>query len=82
MSSKNFHHPELFVGDGQYAHMPLWWQDGLDPFNMHLGIFFATAMPYVHAELEHTESVRHYSFPELRVVLPVFFGFSWQIKMY
>jgi hypothetical protein len=40
-------------------------------------VFFAAAMPDVHAELKHIEAIRHYFFPELRIVLPVFFGFSW-----
>jgi hypothetical protein len=31
-------------------------------FDMNFCIFFATAMPDVHAELKHIETIRHYFF--------------------
>ena len=48
--------------------MPLGRQNGFYSFNVDFRIFLTAAMPYVHAELEHTKPIRHYFFSELRVV--------------
>jgi hypothetical protein len=62
--------------------MPLGREYGFYSFDMHLCVFFAAAMPDIHAELKHGKTICHYFFPELRIISPVFLGFGWQIKMY
>jgi hypothetical protein len=62
--------------------MPLGRENRFYSFDVDFRIFFTAAMPYVHAELKHIKTIRHYFFSELRVVFPVFFCFGWQIKMY
>jgi hypothetical protein len=37
-------------------------------------------MPYVHAELEHLETILHNQLTEMGIGLPVFFGFRGQVK--
>jgi hypothetical protein len=49
---------------------------------MHIRIFTAAAMPYVHTELKHLKAVCQNIFPEFRIDLPVFFSFSGQVKHY
>lgn len=62
--------------------MPLWGQDSFYSLYMHLGIFPAGAMAQVNAELKHIEAVGHDILSEFGVNLPVFFGFSRQVKKY
>lgn len=82
LASENFHHPELFISDGQNPDMALWGQNSFYSFDVYFGIFFAAAMPYVHAKLEHRKTIGHYFFPEFGIILLVGFCFRWQVKMY
>lgn len=79
---EDLHHSKLFIGDAHYPDMAFRRQDGFYSFCMYLGILPATAMPYIHAELEHGEPVCHDLLPEQCIVFPVLFGFGRKVKMY
>lgn len=81
-SPENFHHTKLFIGNTHDANMPLLGKDFFHPFNMHVCIFLAGAVPQVNAELEHVETIRDNILSEFGIDLPVFFGFCRKIKKY
>ncbi len=60
--------------------MTLSGQDLLYPLYMHVGIFPATAMPDIQAELEHRKPVVEYLLAEFRIDLSLGFCFRWQVE--
>jgi hypothetical protein len=82
MSTEDFHHSELFVGNTHDAYMPFWGKNVFYPLDMYLRIFPAGAVPQVYAELEHIEAVGHNIFPEPGIYFPILFSFCWQVKKY
>jgi hypothetical protein len=81
-AAEYFHHPKLFIGDADDPDMAFWRQDRLHSSHMHIGIFPAAAVAYIHAELEHRKPVCHDLLAEQGIVFPVLFGISRQIKMH
>jgi hypothetical protein len=62
--------------------MPFIRQDFFDPFYMDIGIFPAAAVPHIHGELEHLETVSQDVFTEFGIDFTLCLGFRRQIKKY
>ena len=82
MTSEEFYIAKLFVGDGHNAYMPQFGQDALDALDMYIGIFAAVAVPQVHTELEHGETILHDFFTESGCHLPFLGGFCRKVIEY
>ena len=80
MSLEDLNHAKLLICNTHNANVAFWWQDGFDSFSVHLCVFAAAAMPEVHAELKHLEAIRQHALSKAYVVLPVGFGFRWQVE--
>jgi len=79
---KNFHHPELFIGNAHNPDMSFGGKNALYSFYMHVCIFPAGTVAQVNAELEHIEPIGHNILAEFGVDLPVLFGFRRQVEKY
>ena len=82
MPVKQLHVSELFIRYAHDAHMAFGRKKTLHPPDVHLRIFAAAAVPYVHAELKHLKTVFQNFLPEQGIVLPVLFGFGRKVEKY
>lgn len=82
LARKNFHLPELLVGDADYSNLPGGRQGGFGPFDVHFGILAGGAMTQIDGELKHRKAVGQELLTKIRVLLPLLFCFGRQVKKY
>lgn len=80
LAIKYFHHPELFVGYGHYAHMPFLGKYAFHSFYMYIGVFAAGAVANIDGKLEHGKAIGHYFLAESGSSFVIFFTYHRQIE--
>lgn len=68
-----FYVGKLFVGNTKDTYMSFVGKQGLNSFDVNLGVVHTCAMAYVYGKLKHGESVGHYVFAKFGDSLPFFF---------
>jgi len=79
---KEFHHPELLIGNREDTDIPMLGQSSLHPFYMNIRILSAGTMAQIDGKLEHGESVFHHLLAKVGIDFPVFLRIGRQIKKY
>lgn len=79
---EKLHHAKLFIGQGHYYYFPFRSQKAFYAPYMHIGILAAVAMADINGELHHRKTILLQVFPKHCVIMPILFGFGWQVEKY
>ncbi len=82
LTIEQFHHSELFIGNGHDADMAFRREYFLYTFDVYISIFTTTAMSEVNGKLKHAESIFHNILTKPTVDLPVPLCFCRKVKKY